>query len=185
MEDTAIIDLYFARDESAIGESEKKYGAYCRRIAGNILSVREDAEECVSDTWLTAWGRIPPVIPVSLRTFLGRITRDLSISRYRANHAQKRYSGLDVLLSELDECIPDRRSPEREVESRVLTETISRWLDSLPGDDRALFLRRYWYGDGLQTLAAETGCTAPQMAQRMLRLRKKLRRALEEEGVLP
>ena len=106
MDDGQIIALYFSRDEAAIRETEKKYGTACRRVAMNILTLRQDAEECVNDTWHTAWKRIPPAVPASLRAFLGKITRDLAISRYRANRARKRFDGAQALLSELEECIP-------------------------------------------------------------------------------
>ena len=113
MEDKLIVDLYHARNEYAIVESEKKYGAYCRSIARNLLTLREDAEECVSDTWHAAWNRMPPEWPDCLKAFLGRITRNLSISRFRSGQAQKR-RGVEVLLSELEECVPSsQRRPPR------------------------------------------------------------------------
>lgn len=183
MEDGQIIELYHRRDEAAIGETDKKYGGLCRSIAMNILSVREDAEECVSDTYHAAWRKMPPERPGSLRAFLGRITRNLSISRYRANHAQKRYDGLEIMLSELDDCVPSSQDIETQLDHSLLADAISRWLDSLPGEDRRLFIRRYWYGDSVQTLAREEGCPANRMAQRMLRLRRGLKTALEKEGI--
>lgn len=183
MEDRQIIDLYRNRDETAITETEDKYGAFCRKIAGNILTLREDAEECVNDTWLTAWNRIPPVIPRSLRAFLGRIVRDISLSRWRSSHAQKRYSGMDVLLSELEECVPAPQTVEGELESAELGRVISRWLRSLPEEDRTLFIRRYWNGEAVKDLAELAGCTQNQMAQRMYRLRLALKTALEKEEI--
>lgn len=179
MEDKKILELYFKRDEQAISESRLKYGAFCHRIALNILSVPEDAEECVSDTWLTAWNRIPPVVPDSFKAFLGKITRDLSISRYRANHAKKRYSGMEVLLSELEDCIPSPFCVEVKVEEEQLSRQINRWLDALPKEDRVLFVKRYWYGETVKNLAKLSGYSESQMAQRMLRLRKSLKVALE------
>ena len=183
MDDTQIIDLYFARDEQAIAETEQKYGRFCLRIAMNVLGVREDAEECVSDTYLSAWNRIPPTVPQSLKAFLGRIVRNLSISRFRALRAKKRYNGMEVLLSELGDCVPSVRNVEQTVEAKELSGYISEWLDSLPAEDCALFVRRYWYGDVLQDLAERCGISPVQMAQRMLRLRKSLRAALEQKGV--
>jgi RNA polymerase sigma-70 factor (ECF subfamily) len=182
MEDGAIIDLYFARNEDAIGETERKYGAFCRNIALNILQQREDAEECVNDTWHAAWNAMPPERPACLRAFLGRITRNLSISRWRRERAQKRYSGADVLLSELGECVPSGSDPAAALDEKLLTAAIAQWLGTLGADDRALFLRRYWYGDALKTLAAECGVGENRMAQRMRRLRAGLRRALEKGG---
>jgi len=183
VEDRQIIELYHRRDESAIAETDRKYGAFCRRIAMNILTLREDAEECVNDTWHAAWRRMPPERPVSLGAFLGRITRNLSISRFRAARAQKRYAGMELLLSELEECVPSAVSVEKTTEERELSEQISRWLEGLPQEDGDLFIRRYWYGDGVAELAAAQGVTPNQMAQRMLRLRKGLKAFLETEGV--
>lgn len=183
MEDLGIIDLYHARDERAIAESERKYGAFCRAVAMNLLRVREDAEECVNDTWHAAWNRMPPDRPQSLKAFLGRITRNLSVSRFRADHARKRYDGMEILLSELDECVPDLHGVEEAADARALAWTISRWLENLPADDSTLFLRRYWYGDAVKTLAAQWGCTPNKMAQRMFALRRELKGYLEKEGV--
>ena len=183
MDDNRIIELYHRRDEQAIAESESKYGPQCRRIALNILTIPEDAEECVNDTWHAAWNRMPPNWPGSLGAFLGRITRNLSISRFRANRAKKRYSALEVLLSELDDCVPAQTGVEQEIDRRELTGLIDRWLDSLEEDERTLFVRRYWYGDALRDLADECGCTPNRLAQRMLRLRRNLSAFLEAEGV--
>ncbi len=183
MDDKQIIDLYFARDEQAIAETEQKYGRFCWRIAMNVLDVWEDAEECISDTWLSAWKQIPPTVPQSLKAFLGRIVRNLSISRLRAMRAKKRYNGMEVLLSELGDCVPSDQHVEQTVEAKELSGYISEWLDSLSEEDCALFVRRYWFGDPVQELAEKCGITATQMAQRMLRLRKSLRAALEQKGV--
>ena len=105
MEDRKIIELYFKRNERAIEETQHKYGAYCFQIARNILSAQEDAEECVNDVWHITWNKIPPTIPISFKAFLGKLVRDISLSRYRANHAKKRYQGLEAMLDELEECI--------------------------------------------------------------------------------
>ena len=183
MEDLRIVELYRRRDEQAIVETDCKYGAYCRRISENILSLREDADECVNDTYHAAWTHIPPDAPLSLRGYLGRIVRNLSLSRYRKNRAAKRYEGMELLLSELNDCVPAPDCPEKTLEGAELTEYLNAWLRSLDADDRALFLRRYWYGDSVKSLAAAAGCTANQMAQRMLILRKRLRGFLEKKGV--
>ena len=131
MEDAAIVALYWSRDEAAIAETQRKYGAYCRTIAQNILGSWEDAEECVSDAWHRAWNAIPPQRPDSLPAFLGRIVRNLSLSRWRRERAQKRYAGLDAMLSELEDCLPDHRGVEEAVEGRALTSCIERWLEGL------------------------------------------------------
>ena len=183
MEDRQIVALYHQRQERAIRESEKKYGAYCRRIARNILTLPEDAEECVSDTWLAAWNAMPPQFPQVLSAFFGRIVRNLSISRYRANHAQKRYSGLETLLSELEDCLPSPDTMERHLEQLELSGLIADWLEELSPDDRALFLGRYWYGEPVKTLAHRAGLSPNTASQRLGRLRQRLKQVLEAEGV--
>ena len=181
MNDSEIIALYFARDEEAIRRTDERYGAFCRRIAENVLTLREDAEECVNDTWHTAWNRMPPTWPQSLRAFLGRITRCLAIDRFRANRAQKRYDGMELLLSELDDCVASPADTEQTVERRELTAAVERWLRALEPDERTLFLRRYWCGDAVKELAKECGQSEAQTAQRLRRLRLRLRAALGEE----
>ena len=142
MNDAQIIELYWQRDEQAITESDSQYGRFCRRIAMNILNSSEDTEECVNDTWHRAWENIPPQKPNSLSAFFGRITRNLSLSRFRSNHAKKRYDGITILLSELEDCIPSKGSIEQKIEDKQLAEIISDWLALLPKDDRVLFMRR-------------------------------------------
>lgn len=183
MTDAEIVQRYWRREETAIAETQARYGAYCMQIAMNILSSREDAEECVSDTWLQAWNTIPPQQPRSLRAYLGRIVRNLALNRWNHNHAQKRYSGMEQLLSELENCIPAPDTTQQKLETAALSEIISDWLETLPRDDRILFVRRYWYGDTLQELAERTGVPADKLAQRMLRLRRGLKAALEREEV--
>ncbi|MDD2502504.1 MAG: sigma-70 family RNA polymerase sigma factor [Clostridia bacterium] len=184
MEDLEIVKLYWSRDEAAIQETNTKYGRLLLGIAYNILSRYEDCEECVNDAYNRAWNAMPPLMPKSLRAYLGRIVRNLSIDRWHQNRAQKRYNGADVLLSELSDCIPDLNTIEREIESNELAEIISNWLYSLSQDDRVLFLRRYWFGDALNKLADECGTTANKLAGRMYRLRKGLKNTLEMEEIL-
>ena len=183
MEDETIIELYWKRDEAAITETAGKYGAFCHRIALNILRVTADAEECVNDTWHAAWQAMPPQKPASLRAFLGRITRNLSLDRWRAAHTAKRGEGMDLLLSELDEALPAHGTVELEVEQNRLSALISDWLEALPADDCALFVRRYWYGDTVQALAQAAGRSPNTVTKQLSRLRRKLRTALEREGV--
>ncbi len=183
MEDEQIIKWYLQRDEKGLEEIQKKYGAYCFRIAQNILSVREDAEECVNDVWNASWNKIPPIIPVSLKAFLGKLVRDQAISLYRVNHAKKRYRGLEVIFDELEECIPSPFSLEEKFDHYQLAELINSWLGSLKKEDRVLFVKRYYYGESVKKLAAEEWCTENQMAQRMMKLRKKLKVFLEQNGV--
>lgn len=183
MEDEQIIELYFQRNEKAVEETQKKYGSYCFRIAKNILVILEDAEECVNDTWNLTWNKIPPVIPVSLKAFLGKLVRDISLSRYRANHAQKRYRGIEVMFDELEECIPSGFDVAQNFDEHQLSEIINSWLSGLSKEDRVLFIKRYYYGDSVKALAKMYGCTENQMAQRMLKLRRNLKLFLFAKGV--
>ena len=183
MDDIEIIELYWRRSEDAIAETDKKYGPYCYGIAVNLLGVHEDAEECVNDTYGAAWNAIPPERPGAFRTWLGRVTRNISIGRWRRIHAKKRFAPMEVLLSELDDCVPAPGGVERSLEAAELSRLISRWLRALPADDRALFVRRYWHGTPLSTLAQERGVSANRLAQRMYRLRLSLRTELEKEGI--
>ena len=183
MEDDQIIALYWHRDEQAIAETAGKYGAFCYGIAKNILSIDEDAEECVNDTWHRAWNAIPPQRPARLRAWLGRVVRNIALNLWDRNHTQKRYAGMTELLSELEDCIPASETVEQKIAEKELTELIDRWLRSLDREDRALFVRRYWNGIALNELAKERAVPPEKLAQRMYRLRRGLRAALEKEGV--
>lgn len=185
MEDAAIIELYWARDEAAIAQTDRKYGPLCRSLSFNILSDREDSEECVNDTWHRAWQTMPPQRPDSLRAYLGRIVRNLSVSRLRQRTAQKRGGGLELMLSELADCVPAPHSPEQEMDARELAAMISRWLRAQTQDDRVLFVRRYWYGEAVNDLARQWGLTPSQTAKRMFKLRQNLKQTLEQEGFEP
>ena len=182
MEDRDIISLYFDRDETAIAETDKKYGALCRGLAMNILGLFHYSEECVADTWHRTWCAIPPQCPQSLRCFVARITRNLSISRLRRDRAFKRGGGRgEELLSELGDCVSDRSGdPVAESERRELARSIDRWLDTLGETDRYVFVRRYWYGDAVKDIASSL--SLPRCAQRLHRLRLSLRAHLEKEG---
>ena len=183
MEDFQIIDLYWRREEAAIAETQRKYGAFCYGIAKNILSLHEDAEECVSDTWYAAWNRMPPELPQCLRAFLGRITRNLSIDRWRSGRARKRGEGLEQLVLELEDCVPAPHGTERALEDREAADLISAFLRRLTKESRVIFLRRYWYGESLEAIAAGLGCSGGKVKSSLFRTRGKLRAYLEEEGV--
>ena len=183
MEDSAIVALYWQREERAIAETDRKYGRFCQQIARNILTIREDAEECVSDTWVRAWNTMPPQRPSSLKAFLGCIIRNLAISRYRASRAQKRYGGMEILLSELDDCVPTADQVAAAVDAAELSRAISDWLRTLPQRERTWFIRRYWNGETVKTLALEQGMTPRAMTGRLSGLRTRLRNHLEQEGI--
>ena len=183
MEDAAIVQLYWDREERAIAESDRKYGIFCIRMAQNILNSSQDAEECVNDTWHRAWDTMPPQRPQLLRAYFAAITRNLSLNRWHKARAEKRGGGLDVLLSELEDCLPAAGSVEDAVESHELAQTIDRWLTGLALADRVAFLRRYWYGQRVDQVARQAGCSPNTMTKRLGRLRESLRRALEQEGI--
>ena len=182
MEDREIIALYFSRAESAIAETAKKYGGYCRAIAQRILKSPEDAEECLSDTWLGAWNAIPPQAPNCLRLFLGRITRNLALDRYAYRRAEKRNSDFDAVLEELSECVGGG-SAEADFDAALLGEAISRYLAACKREQRQVFLRRYWYGDSIQEIAKEFSFTQSKVKSMLHRTRQGLRAFLREEGV--
>lgn len=183
MEDLKIIQLYWSRDESAIVETKNKYGNLLHSIALNILSNRQDSEECINDTYNRAWNTMPPEKPKYLPAYLGRIVRNISINLWHKNRAQKRYDGMDLFLSELEEVIPDFYSIDKEMENKDLANTIKAWLYTLSQDDRLLFVRRYWFGDSLKKLADESGTNPNKLAGHMYRLRLSLKNALEKEEV--
>ena len=184
MDDCEIVGLYWQRSEDAIPETERKYGAFCLSLARNLSDTREDAEECVNDTYYEAWTSMPEERPGNLGAWLGRVVRNIAVDRFRKNRARKRDGRMDLLLDELDECVPDPSAdPERASESAQIAAALDRWLRTLDAEDRRLFLRRYWYDDALKRLAEASGEDAARLAQRMFRLRKSLRRALEKEGI--
>ena len=183
MEDAAIVQLYWDREERAIAESDRKYGIFCIRMAQNILNSSQDAEECVNDTWHRAWDTMPPQRPQLLRAYFAAITRNLSLNRWHRARAEKRGGGLEVLLSELEDCLPAAGSVEGAVESHELARAIDRWLIGLALADRVAFLRRYWYGQQVAEVARQAGCSPNTMTKRLGRLREGLRRALEQEGI--
>ena len=184
MEDIRIIDLYWARDQLAITASDEKYGAQCRSLSARLLDSREDGEECVNDTWHRAWLSMPPQRPAALRAYFLKIVRNLCVDRWRGKQAQKRGAGLEVLSMELEDCLPAGKSAEQEVEDQEVTACIQKWLDGLSREERAIFVRRYWYGERVDELAKQWNCAANAMAQRLRRLRLDLKNVLEREGVM-
>ena len=185
MEDEKIIELFWNRSESAISETAQKYGNYCYSIAYNILTNSEDAEESVSDTYMAAWKAMPPRRPSILATFLGKITRHLSIDRWRSRNRYKRGGGEIVLaLEELEDCIADSQAVEMALERKQLAVVFNRFLDSLPEMDRRVFLCRYWYLDPIADIAGYYGFSVSKVTSMLHRTRKKLRTTLEKEGLL-
>ena len=180
MEDEAIVALYWARDESAIPATAEKYDAYCAAIAGNILQSPQDAEECVNDTYLSAWNAMPPSRPRLLKAFLGKITRNLSLNRVRQHKALKRGGG--AVMEELGEISTGADPVGEAIQRRELLRAIDTFLDGLPKRQRQLFVCRYWYFDSVTDLAARFQMTENHVSVTLRRIREKLRRNLLERG---
>lgn len=184
MEDSKIISLFFERSEQAIEELDRKHGPTVKRTAANILKDRLDVEECVSDTYLRTWNSIPPQAPNPLASYVCRIAHNLAIDRYHANMAEKRNGKYDLVLDEIEECIPSGMSVETELEAKELGASINRFLSSLSKEDRFLFVRRYWYADPVRELATMTNSSPNRISVRLFRLREKLRNTLIKESLL-
>lgn len=185
LEDEMIIALYFDRDERAIRETDLKYGNYCRKIASRILTDRQDAEEAVNDTWLQAWNSIPPCRPGVLKLYLASVARNLSFSRFRANHARKRGGGeVELALEELGECVGCGDDPALQVEQRELIRSIQGFLAGCPKRERDIFLRRYFFLDSVETIARRSEIGQGNVHVILCRVRKKLKAHLQKEGYL-
>ena len=183
MEDEQILDLYFARDERAVAETDRKYGGYCFHLADNILHNAQDAEETVSDTWLRAWNVIPPQRPGVLKLFLAKITRNLAFTRWRNANAQKRGGGeMELVLEELAGCIAAQESVDDRLKGRVLAETIRSFLNTLPERERNIFLRRYFFVEESVQIASRYGMKPAAVLRTLSRTRAKLKTYLQKEG---
>ena len=183
MDDQRIIELYFARDEQAIAETQKKYGGYCHTVAAAILADIRDAEECVNDTYLHAWNAIPPQRPNIFSAFLAAITRNLALTRYRANRREKRGGGaLALALEELENCIPAPAGGSI-TDDIHLRDTLNAFVRDLPQPSRDIFLRRYWFVRTVPQIAAETGMKESRVKMILHRTRERLREHLLREGI--
>lgn len=181
MEDSAIVALYWDRDERAIPITADKYGTYCHTVAANILHSPEDAEECVNDTWLGAWNAMPPHKPARLSTFLAKLTRNLALNRVKYNTAKKRSGNMQELLMELESCTPG--DPEKVLERAELVKALNGFLEKLPPKKRSLFLQRYWFADPIGVIARRNRMTEGAVTMQLGRLRRQLHRHLEEGGI--
>ena len=183
MEDERIVALYWQRDETAIRETERKYGRYLTRIAYNILADDEDSRESVNDTYWKAWQSMPPHRPAVLSTYLGRIIRQLAIDRFRNRNRMKRRSSAYALsLSELEECVSGRESPQQQVDLHLLAESINAYLRTLSPKARRVFVGRYYYTDSLKEISACCGISESGVKSLLYRIRQGLRTYLEQEG---
>ena len=184
MEDTQIIDLYFARSEQAVVETAHKYGSYLFSIAHNILLSRPDAEEAVNDTYLGAWRSIPPHCPNRLSTYLGKITRRCALEKWKAARAQKRGGGeVSLALEELEECVSGGETPQQVLEMKELTRKINSFLKELPDGEQRMFVSRYWYLMPVKEIARNMGFSESKVKSALSRTRGKLKHYLEKEGL--
>lgn len=183
MDDKRIVELYFERSENAVAQTAMKYGGYCYSIAYNILYSNEDAEESVNDTYISAWNSIPPNRPTVLSSFLGKLTRRISIDKWRKQSAVKRGGGeMPVVLDELSECIAGGKSVEQELDSQQLSDVINSFVKALPDTEQRVFLCRYWYLDSVEHICKRFGFSESKVKSMLHRTRKKLYETLNLEG---
>ncbi|GHU49068.1 hypothetical protein FACS1894127_1280 [Clostridia bacterium] len=179
MDDNTIIGLFWQRSEDALTIAAEQFGAYCRKIADNILQSGCDADECVNETWLKAWNAIPPAKPTILKAFLGKITRNIALDRYDATQTQKRGGGaVEIALDELAEI------PAPSVEEGEITRAINDFLRLEPSENADIFVKRYWYVQSVKEIAAEYGYGENRIASLLFRMRGRLKEKLEREGLM-
>jgi len=185
LDDSRIIKLFFERSEQAIVELSEKYGRLCTALANNILNNKSDAEECVNDAYLGVWNTVPPQSPDSLSGYVMRIVRNLAVKKYRSNTAAKRNSNYDMALEEIEDCLASRMTVDDEADADEAAEKLNLFLETLDKESRALFVRRYWYADSIDNLAEAFSTSKHNISVRLSRIRKKLKKYLQKEGVLP
>lgn len=176
-----IIELLERRDESALELLRTHYGDYCRAILRRLLGNEEETEEALSDVWMQVWNAIPPARPKHLKAYLAQTARNTAINRIRRDSAAMR-SGTTVLLDELAECLPDRHWEDQE-RSREVREALNGFLRRLPEEERKIFVRRYWFGETVPELAREFHHSESKVTSLLHRLRKRLKKHLEQEGI--
>ena len=185
MNDSQIVNMYWERNEKAVEETQKKYGSFCYSVAYSILCNEEDAKESVNDTYLDAWNSIPLHKPSVLSAFLGKITRRISIDKWRNKNAARRGGGqITDTLDELAECIPDSNGIEKQLEEKALNETINSFIKSLPEEEQKIFICRYWYLDSIKSISEQFGFSQSKVTSMLFRTREKLRKILMEEGFI-
>ncbi|MBO4798696.1 MAG: sigma-70 family RNA polymerase sigma factor [Candidatus Methanomethylophilaceae archaeon] len=183
MNDESIIALFNERSEQAITSLSERFGTSLLAVAENLLGNKEDAEECVQDTFLAVWNRIPPEQPTSLSAYVFRILRNIAIKRYHEKNAKKRNAVYDIALEELEDSIPASPSAEEEADEKALSEAIDRFLSGLKPEDRVLFIRRYWFSESISDLAHRLQIRDHAVSVRLSRIRRKLRAYLEKECI--
>lgn len=183
MLDNQIIDLYLARDESAIAETARRHGAGLRQISQNIVGDASSAEECENDTYLQAWNSIPPQEPrAHFFGYLAQIIRRLSIDLCRHRCRLKRSAHIVALTAELEKCIPAPDDTPCRMEASELAKIISDFIADLPRQQRLIFLRRYWYLDSIADISLRFSISQSKVKTSLWRTRNALREHLEEEG---
>ncbi len=184
LSDEQIIDLYFARDERAIAETDKKYCEYLHTVAYNILTNAQDADECLQDTYLKTWNSIPPERPRVFRAFLAKITRNLSLDRYEAAQRQKRVPAASCTpLDEVQEFLPDPQSMERELEAAAIARVIEDYLASTTDRRMYIFTSRYFFALTIPQIAKRLGCSQSLVSKELAEVKRELRQALQKEGI--
>nr|WP_279591730.1 sigma-70 family RNA polymerase sigma factor [Paenibacillus sp. F411] len=173
--------MFISRSEVAIVRTSEQYGAYLTKICMNILNIKEDADECVNDTYLTAWKQIPPDRPQKFLPYLGKIAKNLSLNRYDYLKANKRNTHFDVLLSELEECLSSTNNTENSIMQKELSASISSFLRSIDEKSRNIFIRRYWYSDSIADVAKMFGISQSNAKVALYRIRNNLKKYLEKE----
>ena len=181
MEDKKIVQLLFARAESAISELSTRFGKQLHRIAYNILENHSDAEECTNDTYFALWNAIPPVSPAPLAPYVYRTGRNTALKRLHKDTAQKRNSRYDISLEELNDCLPDEDA-ESIIDARELGRTMNRFLETKSKESRYIFIRRYWFGDSIGEIAGELKMQENAVSVRLNRIRNSLKDYLKKEG---
>lgn len=183
MEDKEIIELFFGRSEQAISELDKKYGKVCYKISFNIVNSRQDAEECVNDSYLGAWNAIPPARPDPLPAYICKIVRNISLKVYY-KMTNKRNSVYEAAIQEAEDCLTPADSVEAEIEAKELARAINSFLETLSEENRVIFMRRYAYIDTYEDIAKQVGLSEKNVSVRLTRMRRKLRKYLTEKGAL-
>ena len=184
MNDLQIVEMYWNRNEQAISVTAEKYGTYCYSVAYGILHNEEDSKESVNDTYMSAWNSMPPHKPNVLKTFLGKITRRLSIDRLKRKNAEKRGGEIAEVLDELSECISPSGDPIAEMEKEMLDKTINNFVRELKDTEQRVFLCRYWYAKSIKEIAKLFGFSESKVKVMLMRTRNKLKARLETEGLL-
>lgn len=183
MNDDKIIGLFLSKDERAISELKQKYGNYLFAIAKNILGCIEDAEECVSDVYLSLWNVIPRQKPENLKAFIGKVARNTALSKLDYNAAAKRDAKMSVLLSEIEDVIPSGEEIDDDITRRELSNVLNSFLANLPAKNRQIFVRRYYFCDSIKDIASRFGVSESKVKSLLFRMRKTLGKQLKQGGI--